>query len=181
MAVRYPGLPAAAANRRDLHLRVSSAVDIVDKVAAGAGAGLPGTAGEEQRVPGLLVELDGIREMLAGGGAGGGELRARLGPALSRAARLAGEEGGEGKIQAVCEDIKTILEEKLGGLESGVAGLQAGLARLGDKLDLLARLFHKSLATQVSDLFIDSLEPVDQAACRNNNGRKAKLENNYIS
>ena len=79
------------------------------------------------------------------------------------------------KILAVCEDLRHILSDKLANVQSEVSGLKKTVSTLNRKIDFLIRLLKKSVADQVSETFIDSLEPVNEMLASAGRGNKADL------
>ena len=79
------------------------------------------------------------------------------------------------KILAVCEDLKYLLRDKINSAQSEVSTLRKTVSTLKRKIDFLTRLLRKSMADQVSETFIDSLEPVNEMLASAGRGNKQDL------
>ena len=79
------------------------------------------------------------------------------------------------KILAVCEDLKCLLSDKIKNVQSEVSTLKKTVSALNRKIDFLIRLLRKSIADQVSETFIDSLEPVNEMLASAQRGNKNDL------
>ena len=76
------------------------------------------------------------------------------------------------RIRKTCDELQIILNEKLGSLQSDISSLQKTLK---NKINLLLRLLRKTAADEVSETFIDSLEPVNQMLSSARRGSKEDL------
>ena len=84
------------------------------------------------------------------------------------------KEGIRTKIMSVCEDLKILLSDKINA-QSEVNNLKKTVSTLKKKIDFLTRLLRKSIADQVSETFIDSLEPVNDMLASAGRGDKQDL------
>ena len=79
------------------------------------------------------------------------------------------------RITKTCEELKIIFEDKIGGLQSDVSSLKKSVNALTKKIEMLMRILRKSAADQVSEVFIDSLEPINMMVSTARKGSKEDL------
>jgi hypothetical protein len=72
------------------------------------------------------------------------------------------------KIILVCEDLQGLVTEL--GVE--MAGMRVTVKELSEKIKKLQRLLRKTVVDQVSDLFINSLNPINSMLAHAQKGRK---------
>ena len=71
--------------------------------------------------------------------------------------------------------MKNLLSDKINDSQSEVNNLKKTVSTLKRKIDFLTRLLRKSIADQVSETFIDSLEPVNEMLASAGRGNKQDL------
>ena len=76
------------------------------------------------------------------------------------------------RITKTCDELQNILNENSGGSQSDISSLEKTLK---NKIDLLMRMLRKTAADEVSETFIDSLEPVNQMLSSAQRGSKEDL------
>ena len=76
------------------------------------------------------------------------------------------------KIQLVCEDLQKLMSEKLQNISDEMTGLKSTVKELSEKIRKLQRLLRKTVVDQVSDLFINSLNPINSMLAYAQKGRK---------
>ena len=76
------------------------------------------------------------------------------------------------KIQLVCEDLQKLISEKLQNISDEMTGLKSTVKELSEKIRKLQRLLRKTVVDQVSDLFINSLNPINSMLAYAQKGRK---------
>ena len=79
------------------------------------------------------------------------------------------------KILSVCDDLKHFLSDKIKNVENEVKALKKTVSSLDKKIEFLIRLLRKTVATNVSEMFIESLEPVNEMLASAQQGNKASL------
>ena len=76
------------------------------------------------------------------------------------------------RIRKTCDELQIILNEKPGGSHSDISSLAKTLK---NKVNFLMRMLSKTAADEVSETFIDSLEPVNQMLSSARRGSKEDL------
>ena len=76
------------------------------------------------------------------------------------------------KILSVCEDLHTLVGERLANVEAEASELKKTVKELSKKVKKLLRLLRKTIADQVSDLFINSLNPINSMLSFAERGKK---------
>ena len=81
------------------------------------------------------------------------------------------------KILSACEDLKYLFSDKIKNVQTEVSTLKKTVSALNRKIEFLTRLLRKSIADQVSETFIDSLEPVNEMLSNAARGNKNDMIN----
>ena len=76
------------------------------------------------------------------------------------------------KILSVCEELHTLVGERLAKMEAEASELKKTVKELSKKVKKLHRLLRKTIADQVSDLFINSLNPINSMLSFAERGKK---------
>merc|ERR550519_2565392 len=76
------------------------------------------------------------------------------------------------KILSVCENLHTLVGERLAKMEAEASELKKTVKELSKKAKKLHRLLRKTIADQVSDLFINSLNPINAMLAFAERGKK---------
>lgn len=76
------------------------------------------------------------------------------------------------KILQICEELKELVNEKFKSIETDMSKMQATVKELTAKIRKLQRLLRKTVVDQVSDLFINSLNPINSMLAYAQKGRK---------
>ena len=180
--VRYPDLAQARQNRDIIHRQMCTAVETIGDIATGK----HNTAKQEpEGEEALICLLSEMRDCLQNNPDCLSDckskqmIKEKLGQIITKAAKFAEKENTreerKGKILGVCEQLKVLVKDKIETVDKEISALKKTVSNLSGKIIFLQRLLKKTIADQVSDTFIDSLEPVNEMLASAQKGNKKDM------
>ena len=180
--VRYPDLAQARQNRDLIHRQMCTAVETIGDIATGKHSTTKQGPGREEA---LICLLSDMRDCLQNNPDCLSDckskqmIKEKLGQIITKAAQFAEKENTredrKGKILAVCEQLKVLVKGKIDTVDKEISELKKTVSHLSGKIIFLQRLLKKTIADQVSDTFIDSLEPVNELLASAQKGNKKDM------
>jgi len=180
--VRYPDLAQARQNRDIIHRQICTAVETIGDIATGKHSPAKTAPGGEEP---LICLLSDMRDCLQNNPDclsdqhSKQSIKLKLGQIISKAARFAEQENTrverKEKILGVCQDLKILVKDKVETVNKEITALKKTVTILNGKILFLQKVLKKTIADQVSDTFIDSLEPVNEMLSSAQKGNKKDM------
>lgn len=155
---------------------------IGDIAAGGAGGHSGGHAGGQEGHRGLLALLQETRGALQDDpdclrdAAVRKEIEANVAKIVEKGRLYAAHEMTRDqrreKVLVVCDELQKLVMERLKGYETEMAAMKVTVKELTKKIRKLHKLLRKTVVDQVSDLFINSLNPINSMLAHAQRGKK---------